>query len=380
MNKNTGMYIAEDYTLTYQTCSSNGKDYIMIYGIRDMTEDFAKHGKLKIPSKINNITVEKFFPEAFSCNNYIKEVIIENGPTEIAENLFFGCKNLELVTIPKSIKRIDSYSFSHCKSLKTVNFSEGLEEIGPYAFELTAIENLTLPNSLKTIKNNAFDDSYVCSVSLGPNVEYIGTSAFSNCIFLVDINFSENLSIIDDFAFKECSNLESAILPDNLTQLGYGVFDYCGSLKTIQIGKNLSYIDTTRDFAYACRNLENIIVHPEHPFLKVIKGTLYDYKKNTLIRVPPRIQNKNIIIPKWITSISPCCFNNVHIDNLFIKSKDIGPVSSCDIPFVNKIFCPPNSSVEKQFTMYGGFNIKPLKSKIDDFLDDIVDDSQNIDK
>ena len=77
-----------------------------------------------------------------------------------------------------------------CKSLKTVVLNEGLEALGTNeyqdncdeyggVFQGSAIENVTLPSTLKRIEYNAFRECVnLTSVTLPEGLEYIGEFCF----------------------------------------------------------------------------------------------------------------------------------------------------------------------------------------------------------
>lgn len=58
------------------------------------------------------------------------------------------------VTIPGTVKRIDEEAFSNCHNLKSVVLSEGVETVCASAFVKCALEDLTIPASLKTCEDN----------------------------------------------------------------------------------------------------------------------------------------------------------------------------------------------------------------------------------
>ncbi len=77
---------------------------------------------------------------------------------EIGIYAFSGNDNLESVFVPGTIVTINERAFAFCDSLKEVVLSEGLENIGSYAFYLTAVEQITIPQSVTYISENAFEN------------------------------------------------------------------------------------------------------------------------------------------------------------------------------------------------------------------------------
>lgn len=80
--------------------------------------------------------------------------------TQIAEQAFKDSKNLTIVKLPDTIKKINPGAFGGCTRLKMIELSENLEEIKLYAFsECTSLKNITIPKSVTTIGMFAFYES-----------------------------------------------------------------------------------------------------------------------------------------------------------------------------------------------------------------------------
>ncbi len=91
-------------------------------------------------------------------------------------------------------RKIDEYAFDYCTNLKEVIFAgKNCEEIGEYVFELCGIEEITLPEGLKTIKGKAFFDcDELTSVTLPSTIKSIGGHAF-NDQKLSEVHFAEGI-------------------------------------------------------------------------------------------------------------------------------------------------------------------------------------------
>ena len=93
----------------------------------------------------DNSTVTTIGKSAFSGND-------SYTPGNLLGNL------IESITIPASVETIEDNAFDMAKNLKTVNFAEGsrLNYIGSWAFYRTSIKEMTLPSSVTTLKGRAF--------------------------------------------------------------------------------------------------------------------------------------------------------------------------------------------------------------------------------
>ncbi len=72
--------------------------------------------------------------DEFEYNKDITAVIIEEGITEIPDDLFYCCSNIKSVSFPSTLTEIGEYAFNGCKSLETITIPAAVEEIGDYAF------------------------------------------------------------------------------------------------------------------------------------------------------------------------------------------------------------------------------------------------------
>lgn len=72
---------------------------------------------------------------------------------------FYGCENLESITIPRCLRVIDDGAFSGCRNLTSVTISEGTETlvIGCHAFYGSeSLSSITIPDGVMTIGDEAF--------------------------------------------------------------------------------------------------------------------------------------------------------------------------------------------------------------------------------
>ena len=94
-------------------------------------------------------------------NTEIKNLVIPNSVTYIAQGAFSQCFGLTSVTIPNSVTSIGSSAFYGCYGLTSVNIPNSVTWIGGSAFSsCSGLTSVTIPNSVTSIGNHAF---YGCS-------------------------------------------------------------------------------------------------------------------------------------------------------------------------------------------------------------------------
>lgn len=90
----------------------------------------------------------------------VKEVTIPSGIVEIGENAMAAdyerAENTEKITIPGTVKKIDSGAFSF-SNIKEVYIEDGVQEIDTWAFGDSNIEEIHFPETIKYIKEGILD-------------------------------------------------------------------------------------------------------------------------------------------------------------------------------------------------------------------------------
>lgn len=120
---------------------------------------------------------------------------IQNGEGDFADKYrivfidanFDDCDEITGVTFPENMRgvMIQGISFKNTKKLKNVKFPNAIPNmyLAP-AFQGSGIEELTLPNGIKSIHHNTFENSKINKLVIPSSVNEINSTAFRNCINL----------------------------------------------------------------------------------------------------------------------------------------------------------------------------------------------------
>ena len=129
--------------------------------------------------------------------------------------------------------------------------------IGIYAFKSCSFSSITIPNSVTTINNYAFQlCSNLPSLTIPNLVTFIGDNAFENCNNLTSINIPNSVTFIGEGALGSCSKLSSINIPNSVTTIALGTFSKCTLLSSVKIGKSVT---TIGQYAFElCSNLKSI--------------------------------------------------------------------------------------------------------------------------
>jgi hypothetical protein len=68
-------------------------------------------------------------------NEWLNEIVIPEGVTEIREYAFAGGEDIHVVTLPSTLRKIGAHSFAGCGFIKKIIIPRSVEEIGAGAFE-----------------------------------------------------------------------------------------------------------------------------------------------------------------------------------------------------------------------------------------------------
>jgi alpha-tubulin suppressor-like RCC1 family protein len=131
--------------------------------------------------------------------------------------------------------------------------------IGNDAFKNETLTAVTLPNSLRSIGDHAFEGNMnLTAVNIPTAVTTIGGFAFAGCRNMTGITLPNSLTIIGGYAFQSCDKLNNVIIPGSVTSLGENAFQQCISLTSITLPNGLSKIESST--FWFCENLTTITI------------------------------------------------------------------------------------------------------------------------
>ena len=353
------------------------------------------HGENETEKVIIPDNVDTICEYAFYGKDTIKEVVFGKNTKTIGMEAFMGCKSLEKVDYPISLEKIGRAAFMDC-NLKNVTIPIGIKEIGPAPFannsSLVKI-NIDKENQVYTSKDGVLFTKdgkhlvqYPCAKGntyiVPQGTEIIGYGSFSES-FIKEISFPNTLKRIENNAFFRCSDLMSLTLPDSLEYVGsYAFGDYIADqretdaetdtstqkdnsvcIETIQLGKNVNYIG--KDAFTALANKE-FVVNEENACFASINGFISNKAKDTILYVPMGVGNI-IQIPDGITTLTDNIFSNLDAYSEFIIPDSVFRISKTAFPFeenmseetfsietvcYSKIHCTMGSAAEEYAQKY----------------------------
>lgn len=135
-------------------------------------------------------------------------------------------KDVERVVIPDTIKGY--YEVAAQESLRDLynyqcEISGVVDVIGPEAFSCSRLKEITLPSTLKRIESRAFFRSSVQDIEIPAGVKEIGQEAFAHS-GLVNIKINEGTEKLGWGCFEKCPNLRKIDLPSTLKEFSGRTF------------------------------------------------------------------------------------------------------------------------------------------------------------
>ena len=193
------------------------------------------------------------------------------GLTEIADNAFNECKNLESVILPSEVTRIGHWSFATCWNLKSFIIPASVSDIGAGAFA-GCINMIAMTVDAE---NTVYDSREDCNAIIHSSTNTV----VAGC---KNMTIPEGVTSIGDWALNGMGSLTSVVLPSSLTSIGTGAFSWCWSLPSITIPANVTSIGGGS--FEGCDNLTSVTV--ENPEPVAIGESTFSNRANATLYVP----------------------------------------------------------------------------------------------
>lgn len=146
----------------------------------------------------------------------------------IGDYAFMGCTNLNLSSLPSSVRVIKDYAFAECPNVTISSLSSEITYVRNAAFSNTGVTTFTFPNTAINISDSIFRNcANLTSVTLSNETTSIPNEMFSGCTSLVSVNIPSTVTSIGEYAFNNCSNLAISSLPTTMTNIGRQAFSGC---------------------------------------------------------------------------------------------------------------------------------------------------------
>lgn len=295
---------------------------------------------------------------------YITNVIVNEGISVIGDNIFQSLYNMNRVSLANSIEEIGVSSFNRALSLTEVTMPSNLITIKANAFEnCNKLSKVVLNNKLEVISDSAFLNHSLKELFIPKSVKILGSMAFKsnpdNMVF-EKLVFEEGIELesidlytFENHMFKELtipksvtsirmrafaqyspakSTLKDLYFEDDslLTTIGASAFQYCGlthlelpksiksigesafegigdEITTFHIGPN---VDTLKPGFIIGKNIASYTIDPLNENFIIQDGAIFNKSMSTLIKFPDTyfLKYNEYTIPEGVETIEKYAF------------------------------------------------------------------------
>ena len=172
-----------------------GSDKDLLY-FGDM-EELEEITELIVPEGITRIP-----NSAYANCTRLKRLSLPASLLLVEERAFAECLALQNVVVPQSVSYVDEAAFSGCESLKQIILPKRIPVLG-FLDGCTSLESITIPGSVKAVESFDFTDcTSLARVDIEEGVENIYGEAFRHCIGLKEVLIPASVTEIDEDAFE----------------------------------------------------------------------------------------------------------------------------------------------------------------------------------
>lgn len=271
------------------------------------------------------------------------------GIEAVGDCVFFDCEDnalIEEVSIPASVKRIESAAFSGQKNLKRIHLKDGLENIASIAFEGCGLSSLYLPDTVTTI------DAGFCFCKASISINPTNPNYFIEDDCLIDRRSCELL---------HCWSTKQTIrIPNRVKHIGYRAFPFdIGEGRSVVLPDGIESIAEEIGYGIESINVPASVINIEpgafqgvrrisiedNPFYEIIDGCLVSKKNNFLVSVSDK-DIGSFTIPNKINGIASSAFANCKKLKYLVIPSSIRSIDAYAFAFCNlkSVFCEHKSA------------------------------------
>lgn len=251
-------------------------------------------------------------PEAAGDIQILGEISIDNVSyfvTRISSRAFYGCSELNSVSILSGVEEIQSGAFENCENLLSIHIPETLRRI-----EYNAFNNCNNLSALHIVDLAAW-----CKVSLMDNVVYPRQNAnplyYAHHLYLngeeiKDLYIPEGITTINGYIFYGGA-FTSVHFPESVTRISRGAFGECNDITDIFLPTSLEWCE---DAFWKCNSLTAVHIKDLAAWCKIyfgVSGATLSGSNPLSIAHHLFIGNeevKDLEIPEGVTHISDYAF------------------------------------------------------------------------
>ena len=210
----------------------------------------------QLKKQLSDNELKKIYAKYSSNPGFIS---IPSDVEEIDDRQYRENKTMQIVLIPKSVKRIGKQAFNNCLALEKVIFEADsqLEIIDEEAFcNCDSLKNIMIPSSVTNIGEGAFANcdslkrvNYNGTISMWATIDFASENANplsnDNAKLYINDTLQDNIELkeiyeIKKHAFCGCDFIKTITIPTSIICIEEGAFANCSSLKQVNYKGTIS--------------------------------------------------------------------------------------------------------------------------------------------
>lgn len=222
--------------------SNKSITYYSVSSLFDSDDSKKTVKEINIAREINGIPVIKFESFVYDYNEFpdyenaiVEKISLPNTIKIIDSSAFALLKNLKSINIPESVEYIGSDAFYNCSSLESIVFPSKVLIINrSVCKKCTSLKKVTFKGKVKSVCSYAFANcTNLKKLTLPNSVEYFGNCVLQNT--KVTRFTLPKKAITKNYPFASTKNLKNVTIKSFPNTFEYGYFYKCKSLKEVHL-------------------------------------------------------------------------------------------------------------------------------------------------
>ena len=178
----------------------------------------------------------------------------------IGQSAFYGCYNLDSISLPNGLTTFGSQCFSYCYSLKFITYPSSMTTPSSSFMYDYALAAVSFPFTATAINTSLSNCASLATVSIPSNCTALYVSMFNSCFNLEDVKLPSQMTVLPSTIFSGCYSLTSCVIPSSVNTIQAYAFSGCHSLANLTIPSGVTSIG---DYAF-----QNCYGMKEYHFLR----------------------------------------------------------------------------------------------------------------
>lgn len=248
----------------------------------------------------------------------ITDLVIPDTVQIIQTGAFWGCDSITSVTIGKDVEYCFAHAFEECSNIKQVYYTGDIEgwcniKFGDDTYDVADLSGYA--SSPTWFSHNLYiNDTLVTNITIPEGVITLNDYAFAYLDSLCTVTLPNSLRTIKNCVFLGC-NLSTITIPINVESIGYG------SIDNGRIGSLTERGPRLKEVIWDAINCNTFSHGWNTSFPKLFVGKEVEYlpcpPADTVVSyavIPPKLDNKNYYEGYYETVYIPCNTTNSYME------------------------------------------------------------------